>query len=59
MVILAGSSAVISPLLLSVLLPLLSHDSAQRIGLIAMLEALLLTQLLPLLLGLLSWSARS
>jgi bile acid:Na+ symporter, BASS family len=52
MVILAGSSAVISPVLLQVLLPWVSGGEAPRIDLIAMVGSLLITQLLPLLLGL-------
>jgi BASS family bile acid:Na+ symporter len=52
MVILAGSSAIVSPLLLHLLLPWLSGGAAPRIDLVAMVGALLLTQLLPLLLGL-------
>ena len=52
MVILAGSSAIVSPVLLRVLLPWVSGGEAPRIDLIAMLGALLGTQLLPLLLGL-------
>src|SRR5574342_776222 len=53
MVTLAGSSAIVSPALLSLLLPWLSGGEAPRIDLMAMLAALLSTQLLPLLLGLL------
>jgi BASS family bile acid:Na+ symporter len=53
MVILAGSSAVISPLLLQLLLPWISGGEAPRIDLPGMLGALLITQLLPLLAGLL------
>jgi bile acid:Na+ symporter, BASS family len=53
MVILAGSSAIISPLLLTVLMPWLVGGSATRIDLPGMVGALLVTQLLPLLLGLL------
>jgi BASS family bile acid:Na+ symporter len=52
MVILAGSSAVISPVLLQLLLPWVSGGEAPRIDLIAMVGSLLITQLLPLLLGL-------
>ena len=52
MVILAGSSAIISPVLLQVLLPWVSGGEAPRIDLVAMLGALFGTQLLPLLLGL-------
>jgi BASS family bile acid:Na+ symporter len=53
MVILAGSSAIVSPALLSLLLPWLSGGEAPRIDLMAMLAALFSTQLVPLLLGLL------
>jgi BASS family bile acid:Na+ symporter len=53
MVILAGSSAIVSPALLHLLLPWLSGGEAPRIDLMAMLAALLSTQLLPLLFGLL------
>jgi BASS family bile acid:Na+ symporter len=53
MVILAGSSAVISPLLLYLLLPWISGGEAARVDIMAMLAALLGTQLLPLLCGLL------
>jgi bile acid:Na+ symporter, BASS family len=53
MVILAGSSAIASPVLLRALLPWMSGGDAPRIDLIAMVGALLVTQLLPLLVGLL------
>jgi bile acid:Na+ symporter, BASS family len=53
MVILAGSSAIVSPLLLTVLMPWLAGGSAVRIDLTGMVGALLVTQLLPLLVGLL------
>jgi len=53
MVILAGSSAFVSPLLLQVLLPLVASGEAARIDPFGMMSALLITQLLPLLLGLL------
>ena len=52
MVILAGSSAILSPVLLRMLLPWVSGGEAPRIDLVAMLITLLGTQLLPLLLGL-------
>ena len=52
MVILAGSSAVVSPMLLSFLLPWVSGGEAARIEPIGMLGTLLITQLLPLLGGL-------
>jgi BASS family bile acid:Na+ symporter len=53
MVILAGSSAIISPLLLYLLLPWIAGGDAPRVDVMAMLVALLSTQLLPLLCGLL------
>src|SRR5262245_3147895 len=53
MVILAGSSAIVSPLLLQALLPWVSGGGAARIDLVGLLTALLVTQLLPLLAGLL------
>jgi bile acid:Na+ symporter, BASS family len=52
MVVLAGSSAVLSPLLLRLLLPWVSGGEVPSVDLIGMVGALLLTQLLPLLLGL-------
>jgi bile acid:Na+ symporter, BASS family len=51
MVILAASSAVVSPLLLQILLPWVAGTAA-RIDPFGMMNALLVTQLLPLLLGL-------
>jgi BASS family bile acid:Na+ symporter len=53
MVILAGSSAVIAPVLLLVLLPLLADGEAVRIEPAGLVGTLLITQLLPLLAGLL------
>jgi BASS family bile acid:Na+ symporter len=53
MVMLAGSSAIISPVLLQVLLPWVAGGEAPRIDLIGLVSALLFVQLLPLLLGLL------
>jgi BASS family bile acid:Na+ symporter len=53
MVILAGSSAIVSPLLLTALMPWLAGGSVARIDLAGMVGALLVTQLLPLLVGLL------
>ena len=47
MVILAGSSAVVSPLLLQVLLPLVASGEAAGIDPFGMMSALLITQLLP------------
>jgi BASS family bile acid:Na+ symporter len=52
MAILAGTSTIISPALLHALLPRVSGGEAPQIDLIGMLAALLATQLLPLLLGL-------
>src|SRR5262245_56966541 len=52
MAILAGTSTIVSPALLHVLLPWLSGGEAPQIDLIGMLGALLATQLLPLLVGL-------
>jgi BASS family bile acid:Na+ symporter len=52
MAILAGTSTIISPALLHVLLPWVSGGEAPQIDFIGMLVALLATQLLPLLLGL-------
>src|SRR5215472_2269483 len=45
MVILAGSSALISPLLLKVLLPLVASGEVNRIDAFGMMSALLVTQL--------------
>jgi BASS family bile acid:Na+ symporter len=53
MVILAGSSAIVSPLLLHALLPWLSAGEPARVEAAGMIGTLLLTQLLPLLAGLL------
>jgi bile acid:Na+ symporter, BASS family len=52
MAILAGTSAIISPALLHVLLPWIAGGEAPQVELIGMLGTLLATQLLPLLLGL-------
>jgi BASS family bile acid:Na+ symporter len=52
MIILAGSSVVMAPLLLSLLLPLTSRGMDLRVDAPAMLGAILATQLLPLCLGL-------
>jgi bile acid:Na+ symporter, BASS family len=52
MAILAGTSAIISPALLHVLLPWVAGGEAPQVDLIGMLGTLLATQLLPLLLGL-------
>jgi BASS family bile acid:Na+ symporter len=53
MAILAGSSAIVSPLLLQVSLPWVAGSEALRIDVVGIVVALLITQLLPLLLGLL------
>ena len=53
MVILAGSSSVVSPVLLRLLLPWVSGGNAPPMDLNGMVAALLATQLLPLLFGLL------
>jgi BASS family bile acid:Na+ symporter len=53
MAILAGSSALVSPLLLYVLLPWLSGGAAPAVDAAGMVGTLLITQLLPLLAGLL------
>jgi bile acid:Na+ symporter, BASS family len=54
MAILAGSSAIVSPLLLQALLPWVAGSEALRIDVVGIVVALLITQLLPLLLGLLA-----
>jgi BASS family bile acid:Na+ symporter len=53
MVILAGSSAIISPPLLSVLLPWMTEGATVRVDPVGLVATLLITQLLPLLAGLL------
>jgi BASS family bile acid:Na+ symporter len=52
MVLLAGSSAVVSPLLLNLLLPWLGGGAAAHVDAVQMVGILLITQLLPLLVGL-------
>jgi BASS family bile acid:Na+ symporter len=52
MAILAGSSTIISPALLHVLLPWVAGGAAPQINVVGMVGALLATQLLPLLVGL-------
>lgn len=52
MVILAGSSALVAPLLLHLLLPILSGDEPLKIDVIKMVGTLFLTQLIPLGIGL-------
>jgi BASS family bile acid:Na+ symporter len=51
MVMLAGSSAIVAPLLLQVLLPLVSAEEALRVDGARMLGTLLVTQLVPLCVG--------
>jgi BASS family bile acid:Na+ symporter len=51
MVILAGSSALIAPILLHLLMPLVSGDEALKIDATRILSILLVTQLLPLGIG--------
>src|SRR5215831_11282396 len=51
MVILAGSSALLAPLLLHFLLPLASGDDSLRVDATQILTTLLVTQLLPLCVG--------
>jgi BASS family bile acid:Na+ symporter len=53
MALLAGSSAIVSPLLLQVLLPWVAGSETLRIDAAGIVVALLTTQLLPLLFGLL------
>lgn len=52
MVMLAGSSAIVAPLLLGALLPLLAGNTSVQIDIVQMLKTLLGAQLLPLCLGL-------
>lgn len=52
MVILAGSSAVVAPLLLHVLAPLLAGDEPLQLDVVRMVGTLLISQLLPLGVGL-------
>jgi bile acid:Na+ symporter, BASS family len=53
MVILAGSSALVAPLLLQFLLPLVARDTTQTISVVKLVGTLLGAQLLPLCVGLL------
>jgi BASS family bile acid:Na+ symporter len=53
MVILAGSSAIVAPLLLQFLLPLMAGDAPLKINVVKMVGTLLGAQLLPLCAGLL------
>ena len=57
MIVLAGSSAIVAPLLLAVLLPLLAGNAAVEVNVFKMVCTLLGAQLLPLCLGL--WIRRS
>ncbi len=52
MVLLAGSSAILAPLLLSILLPLMSGDQPLHVNPLRLVLTLLVTQLLPLCVGL-------
>jgi BASS family bile acid:Na+ symporter len=52
MVLLAGSSAIAAPVLLHWLLPLMSGEEALQVDVVKIVSALLLTQLLPLCVGL-------
>jgi BASS family bile acid:Na+ symporter len=52
MLILAGLSAILSPALLSVLLARIAPDSSLHINYLAIVQTLLITQLLPLAIGL-------
>jgi len=58
MVLLAGSSAVLAPLLLGLLLPFVAGDQQLTVNPLDMVRTLLVTQLLPLCLGLAIRSAR-
>jgi BASS family bile acid:Na+ symporter len=51
MVILAGSSAVLAPILLHYLLPLISADDSLKVDAVKIAATLLVTQLLPLCIG--------
>jgi len=53
MIILAGTSAIFAPLLLSLLLPLVAGDTPLKISVVNMVSTLLGAQLLPLCLGVL------
>jgi BASS family bile acid:Na+ symporter len=52
MVLLAGSSAIIAPLLLGLLLPLMAGDKPLHVDTVKIVMTLLVTQLLPLCVGL-------
>lgn len=52
MVLLAGSSAIAAPVLLQLLLPLVSDNETLQVDSIKIVASLLVTQLLPLLIGL-------
>jgi BASS family bile acid:Na+ symporter len=53
MVVLAGSSAILAPLILQFLLPLMAGDTPLKINVVKMVGTLLAVQLLPLCVGLL------
>jgi BASS family bile acid:Na+ symporter len=53
MVILAGTSAILAPLLLELLLPLVAEDTQLKVSVVKMVGSLLGVQLLPLCLGVL------
>ncbi len=52
MVVLAGSSAILAPLLLQLLLPIVTGDSSLRVDALRMVMTLMFSQLLPLCAGL-------
>jgi BASS family bile acid:Na+ symporter len=52
MTMLAGSSALVAPLLLHVLLPLMSGDETVRVNAVTMVRTLLIAQFVPLCVGL-------
>jgi BASS family bile acid:Na+ symporter len=52
MVVLAGSSAIVAPLLLHFLLPWMSGDETLRVNVVKIISTLLVTQLVPLCVGL-------
>lgn len=52
MVLLAGSSAIIAPLLLGLLLPFMAGDAPLQVDTVKIVRTLLVTQLLPLCVGL-------
>lgn len=52
MVVLAGSSAILAPLLLTILLPLVAPSASLKFNTVKIATTLLMTQLLPLGVGL-------